>query len=370
MGRPLRHETARTVLYLHSSAGRYGADRQLALLAGGLDPERYRPLVVMPHRGPLVEDLLELGVDTVIGPVAVMRRELLGPRGLMRLSREAGRQRRALAPLRFDLVHANTSAILPVPPRRAAPLVVSVREVYAGWGALWPPYRAVLERADALLCVSEAVREQFGPAAPARVVHDGLAVRHVRAPRATARATLAIAPDAFVVAVLGRITEWKGQALLAAALEQPGLQDAVGLVAGDPWPGQEHRARGLGRLRLLGFQDDLGTVLGAADVVVVPSTRPDPLPNAALEAAAAGACVVAAAHGGLPEIVRHDETGILFEPGDADALARALLDLAHDPGRARRLGVAAARDVPARFAPERLLDAVQAAYDRVRMKSG
>ena len=118
----------RTVLYLHSSAGRYGADRQLALLAGGLDPCRYRPVVVLPHRGPLVDDLLDLGVDTLIGPVAVVRRELLGPRGLTRLSREAGRQRRARAPLRFDLVHANTSAILPARPR-GAPLVVSVREI-------------------------------------------------------------------------------------------------------------------------------------------------------------------------------------------------------------------------------------------------
>jgi hypothetical protein len=49
--------SARTVLYLHSSAGRYGADRQLALIARGLDRERYRPLVVLPHHGRLVDDL-------------------------------------------------------------------------------------------------------------------------------------------------------------------------------------------------------------------------------------------------------------------------------------------------------------------------
>lgn len=320
--------------------------------------------MVLPQRGPLVDDLLDLGVDTLIGPVAVVRRELLGARGLVRLSRVAGRQRRALAPLRFDLVHANTSAILPVRPGRGAPLVVSVREIYEGWGTLWPPYRAALARADALLCVSHAVRDQFGPRASARVVHDGLAVRHVRAPRAEARAGLGISPEAFVVAVLGRITPWKGQALLAEALAQPGLEDAIGLVAGDPWPGQEHRAAGLDRLRLLGFQDDLGTVLGAADVVVVPSVRPDPLPNAALEAAAAGCCVVAANHGGLPEIVRHDETGVRFPPGDAPALARVLTELRDDPVRRERLGAAAARDVPARFAPERLLAITQAVYDR------
>ncbi|CAA9482466.1 MAG: hypothetical protein AVDCRST_MAG30-883, partial [uncultured Solirubrobacteraceae bacterium] len=108
---------------------------------------------------------------------------------------------------------------------------------------------------------------------------------------------------------------------------------------------------------------DLGTVLGAADVVAVPSTRPDPLPNAALEAAAAGGGVVAAAHGGLPEIVRDGETGVLVPPDDPRALALALAALRDDPTRARRLGEAAARDVRERFAPARLLAGVQAVYE-------
>ena len=93
---------------------------------------------------------------------------------------------------------------------------------------------------------------------------------------------------------------------------------------------------------MLGFQSDLAGLLGAADAVAVPSTRPDPFPNAALEAAAAGVPVVAAAHGGLPEMLRDGETGLLVEPGDPAALARALRSLADDPDRARRLGAAAA----------------------------
>ena len=69
-----------------------------------------------------------------------------------------------------------------------------------------------------------------------------------------------------------------------------------------------------------GFVDDVAQVYGAADVIAVPSKQPDPLPNAALEAAAAGCCVVASAHGGLPEILRDGETGLLVHaerPGRA-----------------------------------------------------
>ncbi|MDQ3769959.1 MAG: glycosyltransferase, partial [Actinomycetota bacterium] len=119
------------------------------------------------------------------------------------------------------------------------------------------------------------------------------------------------------------------------------------------------------RVILPGFREDIDTVYGAADVVAVPSTRPDPLPNAALEAAAAGCCVVASDHGGLPEIVRHGATGVLVAPGDPAALARALAALRDDPARRERLGAGASRDVRVRFAPARLSQAVQALYDEL-----
>jgi glycosyltransferase involved in cell wall biosynthesis len=115
----------------------------------------------------------------------------------------------------------------------------------------------------------------------------------------------------------------------------------------------------------VGFQEDLDLVYSAADVVAVPSKQPDPLPNAALEACAAGCCVVAAAHGGLPEIVRDRQTGRLVAPRDPAALAGVLAELAGDPGQGARLGAAAAVDVRARFARPRLLDEVQALYDRL-----
>jgi glycosyltransferase involved in cell wall biosynthesis len=238
-------------------------------------------------------------------------------------------------------------------------------------------HRRVLRTAAALPCVSRAVADAVGRRG--RVLHDGLppGASTRRAPRATARAALGLPAGVFVAATIGRISAWKGQEVLARALAEPALAaaGAIGVVAGDAWPGEEGAERdlralagslGLGdRLRLVGFRDDLETVLGAADVVVVPSTQPDPLPNAALEAAAAGCCVVAADHGGLPEIVRDGETGVLVPPGDAGALARALAALAGDPATGVRLGSAAAYDVRGRFSADGLLDAVQDLYDEV-----
>ncbi|MDQ6916181.1 MAG: glycosyltransferase family 4 protein, partial [Actinomycetota bacterium] len=212
------------------------------------------------------------------------------------------------------------------------------------------------------------------------VIHEGLSPEALaRQPqaRAAARTELALPEEAFVCLVVGRLNSWKGQDVLARALAEPPLRErgAIGLVAGDAWPGAERIAEalaalrsrlGLGdRLRLLGFRSDLDRLYGAADVVCVPSTKPEPLGLVALEAAAARQCVVASRTGGLPEIVRDGETGVLVPPGDPAALARALADLAADPDRRARLGAAAAVDVSDRFSVARLLDRVQSLYDEL-----
>ncbi|HEX4364355.1 MAG TPA: glycosyltransferase [Solirubrobacteraceae bacterium] len=370
----------RTVLYLHSSAGRYGADRQLALLAGGLDPARYRPLVVLAMDGELRTDLQQAGVEVLVRPLAVMRRAAMSPTGLASvgaaLVRDAGSLARVARARDVALVHTNTSVTLGgASAARVAriPHVWHLREIYTGFERYWPAYRRLLLTADALPCVSQATRAQLGTTSRASVLHDGLGVAPARAERGAARAALDLPGDAFVVAILGRISTWKGQDVLIRALAAVRDKNAIALVAGDPWQGEESRldelrslARSLGvadRVRFAGFRADVENVYGAADVVAVPSTQPDPLPNAALEAAAAGCCVVAADHGGLPEIIERDVTGRLVAPGDAMALAAALDELHDDPDLRARLAAAAATSTRARFSPARLLEGAQRLYD-------
>jgi len=372
------------VLYLHSSAGRYGADRQLALLATGLDPERYRALVVLAMDGDLREDLQAAGVEVLVRPLAVLRRAAMSPSGLGRVAGALAGDGVQLARLGrrrgIALVHTNTSVTLGgAGASRLAriPHVWHLREIYTGFERFWPAYRRMLETADALPCVSRATRAQLGAARGALVLHDGLGVTPARARRDVARAVLGVPRDAFVCAILGRISSWKGQDVLIAALADRALagSGAIALVAGDPWQGERSRldelralASQLGvadRVRFCGFRADVENVYGAADVVCVPSTQPDPLPNAALEAAAAGCCVVAADHGGLPEILTDAATGVLVAPGDPAALAAALARLNADPAQRERLGAAAAADVRERFSPARLLARTQQLYDDV-----
>ena len=145
------------------------------------------------------------------------------------------------------------------------------------------------------------------------------------------------------------------------------------MIAGEPWPGAVgQRAAVLrlaaeldveDRLRLIGFREGVEAVYAAADVIVVPSTEPDPLPAAAIEAGAAGCAVIASATGGLPEIISDGQTGRLVEPGDSASLSRTAAELIDNSSERERLGAAAADDIRARFDPRRLLDALHDLYD-------
>jgi glycosyltransferase involved in cell wall biosynthesis len=324
----------------------------------------------------------------------VLRRSELSPAGLVKLGLRIAATTGLAGGRGVALVHSNTSVTLSgaLAARRAGvPHVWHVREIYTE--RAWPAYRRVLETASALPCVSAAVRDQFPGQPKAIVLGDGVAILGPPATPPTAchePVTIPvphpIIPTAvgeldgggadggpIVCTVLGRISPWKGQEVLLRAIAL--VPGTIALVAGDAWTGQEHRevelrrlAAELGiadRVRFVGFVADPRELYAASSIVVVPSTRPDPLPNAALESAAAGCCVVASAHGGLTEIFKDGETGLLVAPDDPDALAAALRRLAGDPGLRSRLGAAAAVDVRRRYAPELLLSRVQDLYDRL-----
>ncbi len=136
-----------------------------------------------------------------------------------------------------------------------------------------------------------------------------------------------IAPGSPMVANIGILRKVKGHEILLAAV--PGIlksfPDVCFLLVGDGprRAALEAKAAELGisgHVRFTGFIDDVSGILSCADVVVN-SSWSEGLPQSVLQALAAGVPVVATAVGGVPEVVRDGDTGILVPPGDHDALA-------------------------------------------------
>ena len=109
------------------------------------------------------------------------------------------------------------------------------------------------------------------------------------------------------------------------------------------------------RVRFLGFQQDVPALMAALDLLVHPA-REEGIPNVIMEAMAAGKPVVSTAVGGVAELVRDGVDGRLVPPDDPAALARAVLELANDPERRRRMGEHGRERVLRTCSLERMID--------------
>ncbi len=135
-----------------------------------------------------------------------------------------------------------------------------------------------------------------------------------------------------LVAVVGRLSPWKGQDVFIRSLTM--LPDVVGLIVGDALFGEKAYQE---KLRLLveelglkdrvifaGHREDIPNIMAAADVVVHCSTAPEPFGLVIVEAMMSGTPVVASNEGGPLEIIINEGFGILTTPGDEKELAVAM----------------------------------------------
>ena len=218
-------------------------------------------------------------------------------------------------------------------------------------------------RSASVACVSRdalaAARDQDRIAPDKlRLVYNGIdlePIREAREQRDSERVCLGLEAGDQVVISVGRLSREKDYATLLQAIALLAGQGAPVrlLLVGDgsERAGLEQRAAELGlgeRVRFLGERGDVPQLLAAADAFAL-SSLSEGVSLAVLEAMAAGLPVAATEVGGNPEVVLPDETGLLVPPSDAPALASALADLARDPDRASRMGLAGAARVEEHF---------------------
>ena len=229
------------------------------------------------------------------------------------------------------------------------------------------------------IAISQAVagwaHERLGvPSDRIRVIRYGLDPAPFNGlDRDAARRELGIEARAPVVLCPARLDPQKRHDVLlrAFASVRAEVPDAQLLCAGETQlGGPAYRARMLqlgddlglrDAVHWLGVRSDIPNLMAAADVIVLSSDW-EGLGLVIMEAAMAERPVVATAVGGVPEIVEHDETGLLVPQGDERALASGLTELLLDDGRRMCMGTAARRHAAAAFNLESMRAATRALY--------
>lgn len=233
-----------------------------------------------------------------------------------------------------------------------------------GCGAFRLPHQRASRAVSAVVGVSRAILDthvqqgMFSGATIKAVVHNARSLPPPPERQATGALTFGF---------IGGLTSVKGVDLLArafAAVARSSSRPMRLLIAGTGKEDEVARLRRThesDRIRFVGHVDPID-FFQLLDVCVVPSLWNDPFPGVVYEALGLGVPVIGARRGGIPEVVRHEVNGLLFEPGEAGALERCLSRLRDDAALLQSMRRVSRESVAALLDPQRMLDEYDAVF--------
>jgi sugar transferase (PEP-CTERM/EpsH1 system associated) len=374
-----RHSAFRNrinVMQMTDITGRGGAEKALVDIALHLDRSKYNVTVCATRSAGNYQPLLdEAGVTTFVQG----RKSRWDLGQWLKLVRLMKRER--VDVLHTHLFGSNTLGRLLG--RLAGVPVIVAHEHWSTKASreVWVD-RALYRLSDRILVPSAASKEMVIkaegiPANRIDVVYNGVdtAIFGQSGGRKEVRSELNIPADATVLGIVGRLSEEKGgvdvliRAVARLSKTNPNLRL---LVVGDGPLRSSLEALAVGSAPsgtfiFTGTRNDVAHLLSAMDLFVLPSLN-EALPIVVLEAMAAGLPVIATRVGGVPEIVDHEKTGLLVQPGSEDALHSALDRLISDPDLREQLAQAGRERVAADFTIERMVKHIEDLYEELLTK--
>lgn len=282
----------------------------------------------------------------------------------------------------YDILHLfnNKAIINGIRAARGLPVKVVTYRGYTG-NVHWYDPSAYLThlnpRVDAITCVSEAVKESFNgqlffDTSKAMVVHKGHDPAWYEDIRTASLAEFDLPPEAIVVSMVANARKMKGLPyLLEAARRLPKDLPIFFLLIGRGMDTQEVRQElekfpNGARFRFAGFRkDDVLELVRACDISILPSIRGEGLSKVILEAMFLGKPVVMTNIGGNKGLAENGKSGIIVPPGDAAALAEALVRLAQDNTLRQEMGKEAKAYIATHFGLEKSVHRQREVYQKL-----
>ena len=376
-----------TILFIHQSADLYGSDKTLLLLLSRLDKSKFKPVVVIPLDGPLKEELEKADIKVIIAPVLKLYRKMFTPKNILLFFKQIKKAVAIIDELnteyKFDIIYSNTLAVLlgmVYAKKRKIKHIWHVHEIIVHPKKIAYIFPKLLNKySDVVVCNSKATLEnlvsrQKKLAAKTLTIHNGLkplSDDYVK----MGKEDLGFEKDDFIITLIGRINRLKGHKWLLNTFAN-NFQENKNiklLFVGSPVVGQEYYLDEIeeiinnknlsGQVKIIGFKKDLRPILNLTDILAVPSTEAESFGLVALEAMLAKKPVIGSNHGGLTEIIVHDETGFLVEPYDEAGLAVAIQKLLEDCELRNRFGNNGYERAINEFSEEKYIKSFEALFD-------
>ena len=361
------------VVYLAHTLAVGGAEEMVLNLVRYLPPEFERSVVCIDQPGPIGAEVQKSGVPFhALG----LRPGLRRPVDLFRLQQFIHDREPTIVHtfLLTASLYGRFAAML-----ARVPIVIGTEvNVYERKRPLHQvAERWLMRRTDAVIASAESVRDFYVAqisADPAKVVVIYNAVDwsqlQTTKTRDAVRAEVGVPANAPAAGIIARLTEQKAHRVLFDAIASRPELSALHLIAvGDGELRDELRRRveqlGIAnRVHFVGARRDLGNLLGAIDMFMMPSLW-EGLPLSLVLAMGAGLPVIASRVAGIPEVVTDNVSGVLVDPGDVPQLAAAMVGVLQDAALGASLGQAARGFVRPRFGVDGYIASVAALYNRL-----
>jgi glycosyltransferase involved in cell wall biosynthesis len=366
-----------------------GSPDIVRLMCAQLDPQRYDNRLIT---GPSLHLSLETNkfLDRYRDQTQIvfsLKRDILpldDLRALIELYRIFRREK-------FDIVHTHTAkaGVLGRLAARLAgiPHIIHTphgHNFYGYFGPLGSKLVILIEKwlslfTDKIMTLTELERKDYVTFRVCRpekitVINSGIELekfRNIQIDQTQKRAEFSIGPEEIVIGMMGRLEPVKGPEFLIEAAKAviERIPKIKFLIVGEGSLRERleercYQLRIHDRVIFTSWREDIPEILSILDVVVLPSLN-EAVGRILIEAGALGKPVVATYVGGIPEIVKDKETGILVSPKSVTDLAQALIALARDENRRNQMGQAARRWIDDKFSSTRMIAQIARLYEEL-----
>ncbi len=379
----------KNILFIHQSADLYGSDRTLLLLLKYIDRIKFNPVVIIPLDGPLREELEKMDVEVHIAPVLKLYRNIITPKNSLKFFTEYKKAIKFLDKLnekyKFNILYSNTLAVslgMFYAKKRKIKHIWHIHEIIVHPKIVATIFPKLLKKyADVIITNSETTLQNLVQRQPqikkkSIVIHNGIEQKK-EISKIAFKTDFDFNSDDIIITLVGRINRLKGHKLLLNSfIKNFSRQKNVKILfVGSPVVGQEKYLREIEEIiksneltesvKILPFTKNLDLIWHITDIAVMPSTEAESFGLVAVEAMLAKKPVIGSNHGGLTEIIIHNETGFLVEPNSVNDLTQALERLILNPELRKTLGEKGYERAINEFSIKRHIEKIEAIFNKI-----